>query len=272
MNKQFFTWLEETQRKNNSLVCVGLDIDLSKTPEIINKEEDPVFFFNKQIIDATKDLVGCYKPQIAFYEALGVDGLKSLKKTVDYLHSLGIPVLVDAKRGDIDSTAKAYGKAIFDYFEFDAMTANPYMGLDSAEPLLEYKEKGIIFLGKTSNPGAKDFQDLDCGGRPLYQVVIEKMLSWNKNNNIGFVVGATYPEEMKIIREMAPDITFLIPGVGAQGGKAEDMIANGVREDGYGAIVNSSRGIIFASNGEDFAEAARQKAIELKDEINKYRS
>lgn len=268
---KFFEKLEKLQKKNNSLVCVGLDIDLTKTPEIINKEDDPVFSFNKAIVDATKDLVGCYKPQMAFYEAIGLDGLKSLKKTVDYIHTFDIPVIIDAKRNDIGNTATAYAKAMFENFGFDAMTVNPYMGGDSVEPFLKYEEKGVIILVKTSNPGSGDFQDLDCEGKPLYQRVVEKILEWDKLKNIGMVIGATYPEELKTVREVAPEMTFLIPGLGAQGGDTEKTIKYGLRKDGLGAIINSSRGIISASDGEDFAKAARKATIELKDEINKYR-
>jgi len=268
---KFFEKLEEMQKKNNSLVCVGLDIDLAKTPEIIKREDDPVFFFNKAIIDATKDLVGCYKPQMAFYEAIGLDGLESLKKIVDYIHTLNIPVIIDAKRNDIGNTAAAYAKAMFENFGFDAMTVNPYMGGDSVTPFLEYQDKGIFVLARTSNPGGADFQSLDCEGMPLYQRVVEKVKEWNANKNAGLVVGATVPDELKTVREMVPDMTFLIPGIGAQGGGVESTIKNGVRKDSFGAVINSSRGIIFASNGEDFAEAARKATIELRDEINKYR-
>lgn len=268
----FFEKLEELQDKNNSLVCVGLDIDLMKTPKSIEKEDDPVFYFNKSIIDTTKDLVCAYKPNIAFYEALGIEGLKSLKKTVDYIHSLDIPVIVDAKRNDIGNTATAYAKGIFDFFEFDAMTVNPYMGKDTIEPFLEYKDKGVIVLVRTSNPGAADFQDLICDGEPLYHRVMKESLAINKNNNIAFVMGATKPEELINARKIAPETVFLIPGLGAQGGDTEATIKNSVRSDGKGAIINSSRGIIFASNGEDFAEAARIETQKLRDEINKYRS
>lgn len=267
----FFETLEKLQKKNQSLVCVGLDIDLEKVPKEILKENDPVFSFNKAIVDATKDVVCTYKPNIAFYEALGIDGLRSLKKTVDYIHSLNIPVIVDAKRNDIGNTSTAYAKGVFDFFGFDALTVNPYMGEDSVKPFLEYKEKGIFILARTSNPGGADFQNLDCEGKPLYQQVVKKVSIWNENKNAGLVVGATVPEELKVIREIVPDMTFLIPGIGAQGGEVESTIKNGIRKDGLGAIINSSRGIIYASDGPDFAEAAGKAAKELKDEINKYR-
>lgn len=291
----FFEHLEQVQEKNNSLVCVGLDVDLEKIPPHIlrakriggekssssrfaesdtahsNNIEKVVFDFNKAIIDATKDIVCAYKPNIAFYEALGIEGLRSLKKTVDYIHSFDIPVIVDAKRNDIGNTATAYAKGIFDFFGFDATTINPYMGEDSVTPFLEYNDKGIIILARTSNPGGNDFQDLICEGKPFFHHIIEKCLEWNKNENVAFVVGATNPEELKIARELAIDSTFLIPGIGAQGGDIEATIRNGIRKDGKGVIINSSRGIIYASNGEDFADAARRETLNLQSEINKYR-
>lgn len=289
----FFQKLEEKQKENNSLVCVGLDIDLDKMPSHIlrtnpkhdlreveksgssrlrsNNIEKIIFEFNKQIIDETKDLACVYKPNIAFYEVLGIEGLKSLKKTVEYIHSLDMPVIVDAKRNDIGNTAKAYAKGMFDFFEFDAMTVNPYMGTDTIAPFLEYKDKGVFILTRTSNPGAKDFEELQCENKPLFHHILEKTLEIDKSGTAGFVVGATSPNELKEARELAPKSTFLIPGISAQGGDTESTIKLGTREDGLGAIINSSRGIIFASSGEDFAEAAREATKKLRDEINKYR-
>lgn len=268
----FFAKLKGRQRKTKSLVCVGLDTDIDKIPKHLLQSKDPVFAFNKAIIDNTKGSASTYKLNIAFYEAMGLEGLASMKKTVDYLHSMKIPVIVDAKRNDIGNTAEAYAKAIFDYFEFDAMTVNPYMGGDSVGPFLKYKDKGVIILARTSNPGGADFQNLDCEGMPLYQRVVEKAKEWDQNKNIALVVGATVPEELKIIRNIVPEMTFLVPGIGPQGGDIEKTVTNGIRKDGLGLIMVSARGIIYASDGDDFAEAAQKVTIELRDEINKYRN
>ncbi|MBN1189427.1 MAG: orotidine-5'-phosphate decarboxylase [Dehalococcoidales bacterium] len=257
-------------RKNNSLVCVGLDTDPDLMPEKIS-----VFDFNKAVIDATSDLVCAYKPNLAFYEAMGDAGLEALKRTVKYVPS-GIPVIADAKRGDIGNTSRAYAKALFDIQGFDAATVNPYLGFDAIEPFLEYRDKGIIILCRTSNAGARDFQSLPCqtssGLRPLFEIVAEKAGEWNKNGNIGLVVGATYPDELKIIRRMHPEMPLLIPGIGVQGGDVATTVKNGTSPQGEMAIINSSRGIIHASRGADFAEAARESALKLREEINRWRN
>jgi len=267
--------LEKAVHRNDSLVCVGLDTDSKKIPKIFSKKPNPVFEFNKAIIDSTADLVCAYKPQIAFYAAEGEKGLKALKSTVDYLKKTypQIPIIGDAKRGDIGNTAAKYAEEIFDWFGFDAVTVNPYLGFDSIEPFLKREDKGIIILCRTSNPGAADFQDLKIKGAPLYQIVAKKIVKWNKDfGNCLMVVGATWPGQLKEIRKIAPDIPFLVPGIGAQGGDIEAAVKNGQDKSGAGLIINSSRGIIYASDGPDFAKAARAEAEKLRNEINKYRN
>ena len=231
-----------------------------------------VFEFNKAIIDATADLVCAYKPNIAFYEAQGEKGLDALHKTVQHVPK-DIPVIVDAKRGDIGNTSAAYAKALFEHFDCDAVTVSPYLGFDSLEPFLKYKEKGVIILCRTSNKGASDFQSLLCQyegkNMPLYEIVALKASRWNTNHNVGLVVGATYPEELKNIRQAHPGLPILIPGVGAQGGDLELAVRYGIDADNRGIIINSSRGIKYASKGADFAKAARRATATLRDEINK---
>jgi orotidine-5'-phosphate decarboxylase len=263
----FIDKLNAAVQKNQSLVCVGLDT----SPELIPSGMT-VFEFNKAIIDATADLVCAYKPNIAFYEAQGEKGLDALHKTVQHVPK-DIPVIVDAKRGDIGNTAAAYAKALFEHFDCDAVTVSPYLGFDSLEPFLKYKEKGVIILCRTSNKGASDFQSLLCQyegkNMPLYEIVALKASRWNTNHNVGLVVGATYPEELKNIRQAHPGLPILIPGVGAQGGDLELAVRYGIDADNRGIIINSSRGIIYASKGADFAGAARRATQTLRDEINK---
>lgn len=262
----FIEKLTTATRTNKSLLCVGLDPDLKRIPEGMG-----ILEFNKTIIDATADLVCTYKPNLAFYEAMGNEGLSALEQTVQYIPD-NIPIIGDAKRGDIGNTAKAYAKAIFDHFGFDAATVSPYLGFDSLEPFLEYQNKGIFILCRTSNAGAADFQSLRCettdGYQPLFEIVAQKASEWNTRGNIGLVVGATYIDELKLIRSSHPNMPLLIPGVGAQGGDLAAVVRYGVNSDGEGAIINSSRGIIYASPGKDFAEAARQAASVLRDQIN----
>ena len=262
----FVEKLTSATRKNKSLLCVGLDPDPGLMPDKVG-----VFDFNKAIIDATSDLVCAYKPNLAFYEALGNEGLAALKRTVDYMPE-DIPVIADAKRGDIGNTAKAYARAIFDYFNFDAATVNPYLGFDSIEPFIQYRDKGIFVLCRTSNAGAVDFQALRCQVEddypPLFEIVALKASQWNVHGNVGLVVGATYPEELRLIRQNHPDMPLLIPGIGAQGGDLALTVRYGVDARGEKAIINSSRQIIYASQGKDFAEAARRAALTLRDQIN----
>jgi len=254
--------------RNRSLVCVGLDTSLELIPPGIS-----VYDFNKAIIDATADLVCAYKPNLAFYEAQGEKGLDALYRTVQYVPKT-IPVIGDAKRGDIGNTSEAYAKALFEQIGLDATTVSPYLGFDSVEPFLKNKEKFAFILCRTSNKGAADFQSLPCQYegkmRPLYEVVALKASQWNTNHNVGLVVGATYPEELKAIRQAHPDMVILIPGVGAQGGDLNLAVHYGVDKNLRGIVINSARQIIYASRGADFAIAARRAAQALRDEINKH--
>jgi len=262
---KFVNQLLEASRKNRSLLCVGLDPDPAKLPV------KDVFEFNKAIIDATADLVCAYKPNLAFYEAMGVRGLLVLKKTVAYIPG-EIPVIGDAKRGDIGNTANAYAKALFDYYKFDAVTLSPYLGFDSVEPFLDYKNKGVFILCRTSNSSSSDFQDLvDNFGMKLYQSVALRASDWNKDGNIGLVVGATYPEELKEIRKLCPQMLMLIPGIGAQGGDLEFSVKYGVDTNKEKAVIVAARQVLYASKDKDYAQAARKAAVELRDSINKFR-
>jgi orotidine-5'-phosphate decarboxylase len=268
---RFVEKLLNASRKNNSLVCVGLDTDLKKIPKHLLKEEDPTLAFNQKIIDSTSDLVCAYKPNMAFYEAQGSRGWESLKKTCEYVPE-EIPVIMDAKRGDIGNTARMYAKAFFEELKGDAVTVNPYMGQDAVSPFLEYEGKCAFVLCLTSNQGAKDFQLSAIEGRPLYEIVAEKVLSWNEKGNCGLVVGATHPEQLKRIRDIAPSLPILIPGIGAQAGNVESTVKFGTDKNGELAVINSSRGILYASSGEDFDQAARNEAMRLRDTVNLYRA
>jgi len=266
----FIEKLTNATQKKQSLLCIGLDPDPERMPENVG-----IFEFNKAIIDATSDLVCAYKPNLAFYEALDNEGLDALKRTVKYIPD-DIPVIGDAKRGDIGNTARAYARAIFSNFNFDATTVSPYLGFDSIEPFLQYTDKGIFILCRTSNAGAADFQSLHCevetDSRPLFEIVALKASQWNTHGNVGLVIGATYPDELRLIRENHPDMPILIPGIGAQGGDLASAVRYGVNSQGHKAIINSSRQIIYASKERDFAQAARQAASELRDQINYYLS
>lgn len=268
--------LEKIIKKNNSLLSIGLDPELEKIPKHLGKYKDPIFNFNKQIIDATNDLVCAYKPQIAYYSGLGIRGIGSLLKTINYLiHTYPqIPIILDAKRADIESTARLYAKEAFDIFNADAVTVNPYLGLDSLKPFLERKDKGIIILCRTSNKEASDFQNIKVSSdkSPFYLHVAGKVKEWNKTyKNCLLVVGATWPEELRKVREIAPKMFFLVPGIGAQKGNLKKTVKNGLRKDKSGLIINVSRTIIYASSGHNFASSARKEAIKLKERINKYR-
>jgi orotidine-5'-phosphate decarboxylase len=271
MAGEFLQKLEEVCRKNNSLVCVGLDVDIDRFPPCVLKEDEPVFAFNRAIIDATRDVVCAYKLNIAFYEAMGLEGLQQFKKTMEYIPAEMVKI-VDAKRGDIGNTARMYARCCFEYYGADAVTASPYLGGDSLQPFLDYEDRCTFVLCLTSNPGSKDFQYVTDGGKPLFHIVAEKVNQWNDAGNCGLVVGATHPEELRKIRELAPDVPFLIPGIGAQGGDVKRTIRWGTDGTGGRAIINSSRGIIYASSGEDYSEAARKKAEELRATINQWRS
>ena len=264
----FIEKLAQAIQKNQSLLCVGLDPDPALMPSGTG-----IYEFNKVIIDATADLVCAYKPNFAFYEALGTEGIDALKRTVDYIPE-GIPVIGDAKRSDIGNTAKAYAKSIFSYFNFDATTVNPYLGFDSVEPFLQYRDRGVFVLCRTSNSGAVDFQSLPCevNGRRhlLFEVVAEKVSQWNVYGNLGLVVGATYPEELKLIRQRFPEMLLLIPGVGAQGGELSQVVSYGIDTAKRRTIINSSRQILYASRKQDFALAAGHAAAELRNQINHF--
>jgi orotidine-5'-phosphate decarboxylase len=247
-----------------SFLCVGLDTDITLIPKHLLKSEDPVFEFNKQIIDATKDVCVAYKPNTAFYETLGTQGWNSLEKTISYINSTckNVFTIADAKRGDIGNTSKMYAKAFFEKLNFDSVTVAPYMGEDSVTPFLEFKNKWVILLALTSNKGAQDFQF----NNNLYQQILETSKKWSNPDNMMYVVGATKAEMLSDIRKIIPDSFLLVPGVGAQGGSLNDVAQFGMNKQ-CGLLVNSSRGIIYASSGEDFADKARQEALKLQKEM-----
>jgi len=252
-------------KAKKSFLCVGLDTDLDKIPKHLLDCEDPIFEFNKQIIDATKDLCVAYKPNLAFYESLGIKGWQSLQKTLDYIPK-DIFTIADAKRGDIGNTSSMYAKAFFENMDFDSVTVAPYMGKDSVQPFFVYENKWVILLALTSNVGGKDFQLIESDGKPLYQQVLETSSEWGTDANMMYVVGATRADWLGEIRKTIPNHFLLVPGVGAQGGSLEEVAKYGMNKD-CGLLVNSSRGIIYASSGTDFAEAAREKAKELQEQM-----
>ncbi len=266
--------LDKAIDKNNSLVCVGLDPDLAKIPQHLHAEKHPLFTFNKAIIDSTHDLVCTYKPNSAFYEAAGATGIEQLKMTCDYINEAypEIPILLDFKRGDIGNTNNSYCAFAFEYLNADACTVQPYSGIEALAPFLAYKDRGIFVLCKTSNPGSNEFQNLMIDGKLLHVFLAEQIRdSWNKNENVMLVVGATYPEELGKLRKDMGDMVFLVPGVGSQGGSVEDILQAGLTSEKRGLIINSSRGILYASSGEDFTEKAREEALSMRDSINKFR-
>jgi orotidine-5'-phosphate decarboxylase len=262
---KFADKLVNASRKNNSWLCIGLDPD----PELIPGTD--VLEFNKAIIGVTSDLVCAYKPNLAFYEALGIEGLRILERTIRQIPG-DIPVIGDAKRGDIGNTTKAYARALFSVLGFDAATVSPYLGFDSIDPFISYEDKGIFILCRTSNKGALDFQSLITGGAPLYEIVAQKAKQWDTHGNIGLVVGATYPEELKKVRSICPGMPLLIPGIGAQGGDLASAVGYGVDARGENAIINVCRQILYASRGKDFAQAARTVAEGIRGQINAYRN
>ncbi len=252
--------LAAARQRNASQLCIGLDTDIDKLPAHLRTAADPIAEFNCAIVEATSDVVCAFKPNIAFYEQYGNAGWEALRQTLACIPEHVITI-ADAKRGDIGNTSAAYASAFFEYFNFDAITVSPYMGADSVQPFLTRPDKGVFLLALTSNSGSADFQRLVCNGKPLYRHVIEQSLAWTKYDNLGFVVGATHPEELAELRTAIPDVPLLIPGVGAQGGDAAaTMKANGTGP----AVVNASRAVIYASNGRDFAEKAREKAEEYR--------
>ncbi len=267
--------LIEVIKQKKSYLCVGLDSDVSKLPECVKGAEDPVFEFNRRIIDATLPYTVAYKPNLAFYESNGIEGLVSLKKTIDYLHTKDKEcfLIADAKRGDIGNTSKQYAKAFFSKeggFDFDAITVAPYMGEDSVKPFLEYEDKVVIVLALTSNKGSNDFQMIeDKQGKRVFERVLETAQGWATKDNLMFVCGATKADSFKDIRKLAPDHFLLVPGVGAQGGSLKEVSKNGLNKD-CGLLVNSSRGIIFADSTENFDKTAGEKARELQEEMALY--
>jgi orotidine-5'-phosphate decarboxylase len=264
----FIDKLLGASRNNKSLLCVGLDPDPKLMPSKLS-----VFEFNREIIDVTSDLVCAYKPNLAFYEALGLEGLKALEETVAHIPK-EIPTIGDAKRGDIASSSEAYARALFESFGFDAATVSPYLGHDSIAPFIAYANKGVFILCKTSNAGSADFQESLCSevsnanSRPLFELVALKAKEWDARGNIGLVVGATYPQQLRRVRELCAELPLLIPGIGAQGGDLASVVRYGVDANGEKAIINCSRQILYASKGKDFAEAARREALKLRDQIN----
>ena len=269
----FIDKLRARWRDADTLLCVGLDPDPAKFPDRFVDDPDALFAFCRDIADATAEYACAFKPQIAYFAAHN-DGEAQLQRLIAHLNGAhpDVPVILDAKRGDIGSTAQQYACEAFERFGADAVTLNPYMGLDSAEPFLQYNDRGCVFLCHTSNPGARDFQELLVDGAPLYQHIARTIAGeWNGDGNCALVVGATFPEELKVIRGIVGDMPLLIPGVGAQGGDVKAVVRNGKSADGTGLMINSSRGILYASTGAGYAEAARDAARDLRDTINRYR-
>lgn len=255
-------------RQKKSFLCIGLDVDLTKIPQHLLVLEDPIFEFNKAIIEATHDLCVSYKPNTAFYEAYGLKGWQSLQKTINYLNENHpeIFTIADAKRGDIGNTSTMYAKAFLEDLNFDSVTVAPYMGKDSVEPFLAFENKHTILLALTSNEGAFDFQTKNIDGSALYKTVIKTSKNWKNSQNLMYVVGATKAEYFAEIRKIVPDSFFLVPGVGAQGGSLSEVCQYGMNDE-IGLLINSSRGIIYASNGTDFAQKAREEALKLQQEM-----
>ena len=272
----FYDRLNYAFDAHSSLLCIGLDTDFNKIPKHIQNKKDSLFVFNKAIIDATADLVSTYKPNSAFYEALGADGIRQLQMTCEYIKKKHpkLLLLLDAKRADIGNTNTKYLEYAYDYLGVDAVTIHPYLGEEGIGPFLERKDKGCVILCRTSNEGAREFQDLIVGktNKMLFQVVAQNVArKWNKNKNCMMVIGATYPEEIKVIRKIAPEVPFLIPGIGAQGGDLEASLKAGLMSDRKGLIISASRSVLYASKGRDFAEKAREEAMSLNDSINSVR-
>lgn len=293
MSDRNFRQMLDTQWAKNNFVCVGLDSEYSKIPDCLARHvfDDPMItsqdfirdsklavqcmlVFNRAIVEATKDLVCAYKPNAAFYEAHGAEGIAALERTIADIHAIApdVPVILDAKRADIGNTNAGYVDAAFGFLRADAITVHPYLGAEALQPFLARAEKGVIVLCRTSNPGAGEFQDLSVNGEPLYRFVARRVANeWNKSGNCALVVGATYPDELREVRGFVGDMPILIPGIGAQGGDVEKTVSAGKDSRSWGMIINSSRGIIFASKGADFAEAARRETEKLRNLINKYR-
>ncbi len=269
----FINKLRERWRAADTLLCVGLDPDPARFPDAFVSDPDALFHFCRDIVDATSEFACAFKPQIAYFAAHN-DGEAQLQRLIAHIAGAhpDVPVILDAKRGDIGSTAEQYAVEAFDRFGADAVTLNPYMGFDSAQPFLQRNDRGCIFLCHTSNPGSRDFQELMVDGEPLYMRVAATIArSWNTDGNCALVVGATFPEELKVIRGIVGDMPLLIPGIGAQGGDIEAVVRNGRDSNGAGLMINSSRAILYAYSGEGFAEAAADVARETRDAINRWR-
>lgn len=263
--------LEKLITKKNSLLCVGLDCDLKKIPDFLSREQDPLYIFNREIIQATADLAIAFKPNIAFYESLGAPGWYLLEKTLDLIPSELLKI-ADAKRGDIGNSSLKYAELFFETYHFDAITVSPYMGYDSILPFLSYADRETFLLCLTSNSGSLDFQYLNVDSEPLYLKVARKAVEWNlQTGNCGLVVGATHPEDLGSIREVAPNLPFLIPGIGTQGGNLKMAVQYACDAGGGGIIINVSRSILYASSQKNFAQAARQAAQEIVSQINEFR-
>jgi len=276
MTHTFMQALRARWQSADTLVCVGLDPEPAKFPARFANDPDAVFAFCRDIADATAEYACAFKPQIAHFAALGAED--ALQRLIGHLHAThpGVPVILDAKRGDIGSTAQRYVAEAFERFEADAVTVNPYLGRDSVQPFLDRSDKGVVILCRTSNPGAADLQDLPVAHagatRPLYQHVAETIArDWNGHGNVSLVVGATWPEQLREVRAIVGDLPFLVPGVGAQGGDVEAVVSNAKTADGTGLMVSSSRAILYASNGDDYADAAAREARALRNAINRFR-
>ena len=274
MSERNFRRLLSVKWEEGKFLCIGLDPDFDKIPESAHKEgtRETIVNFNRAIIDATRDLVCAFKPNSAFYESHGDEGWNALRETIQYIKEQApdVAIILDAKRGDIGNTNNGYVESAFDHLHVDAITVQPYLGREAVQPFLDCKDKGIIVLCKTSNEGASEFQDLRVEGKPLYRIVAEHVVKdWDANGNCALVVGATYPQELSEVRAIAPHMPILIPGIGTQNGDLQKTVAAGKTADGKGMIISASRAVIFASSGEDFAEAARGKAQELHGEIQK---
>ncbi|HEV7489629.1 MAG TPA: orotidine-5'-phosphate decarboxylase [Rhodanobacteraceae bacterium] len=268
----FIETLKQAWQRNDSLVCVGLDPEPSRFPEHLRGRPDAIFEFCRAIVDTTADLVCCFKPQFAHFAAHRAEN--ALERLIAHIHSAhrGVPVILDAKRGDIGSTARFYAEEAFDRYGADAVTVNPYLGHDALEPFLSRADKGVVILCRTSNAGARDIQDLNVGADKLYQHVARKVArEWNANGNCMLVVGATYPAELAEVRAIVGDMPLLIPGVGAQGGDIEAVVRHGATAEQAGLVVSSSRGILYAANGPDFDEAARTATQDLRQALNVHR-
>ena len=259
--------IAQAARKNRSRLCIGLDVDPARFPEVLRESKNPVLEFNRRVIEATVDLVCCYKPNIAFYEALGGDGLEALRRTIRHIDSR-VPVILDVKRGDIGNTARMYAKAAFEHYGADAVTVNPYLGYDSVSPFLDYADRGVFLLCLTSNPGSADFQ-LVPSGEPLYERVALAARRWDEGlGRLGLVVGATHPDRVGRIRELCGELPFLLPGIGEQGGSVDTVAAAEVeRPDRLGVVVNASRSVIYAGKGPEFENDVRKAAAELREQI-----